>query len=54
MKKRTPKDLVKELEDLRVRYSELSKLREMVKKAEFKATGEIKSAERHGPFKRRR
>jgi hypothetical protein len=54
MKKRAPKELAKKLEDLRDRYSELLKLREIVKQAEFKTTDEIKSAERHEPFKRRR
>jgi hypothetical protein len=55
MKTRAPKDLFEKSEKLLyARYSELLKLREMVKKAQFKTTGEIKSDKHRGSFKRRR
>jgi hypothetical protein len=47
MKQRKPKDLAKKLDkSLRVRYSEVVKLRELVKKAESKLRGNGKSSDR--------
>jgi hypothetical protein len=54
MKERKPKDLADKLDkSLRLQYSEVVKLRELVKKVEAKARGDGKSGVHHSLNRRR-